>query len=172
MIITDLLEILSALLPSIKRYYWKSSAKAIPVEGENNEVYLLKKDLYYVQFEYKQIFPSPTGWSNENIMDAAQQITFNELVDQDHQSEPHTQRRGSATFHAVCSEHIQLLLDYPLFVVMEEFRFVIFMSNQNIHESDNQKICLHFVQKLMTTSLQAIFLSKNKSVDTVVASLS
>ena len=58
----------------VERYYWKSSAKVIPVEGENIKVYWLEDNLYYLPTEDKQILLSPTAWLNNNIADAAQEL--------------------------------------------------------------------------------------------------
>ena len=74
------------------RYYWKLKEKPIPFEEKKNQLYELKKVLYHLHFEDKEILRASRAQLKDCIMDAVQ--ICNKLgVNGDYQSVINVQMR-------------------------------------------------------------------------------
>ena len=91
---------------TVRWVFWKKCASK-KNDSSKNENFWIKCDLYHLKNEDKDILLSPTGWMNDNLMDAAQHLICKALGIQNFQSVLYCQMRNG--YRPVTGEHIQLL---------------------------------------------------------------
>ena len=108
----------------IRRAFWKSKSN----DGDANEVFWLRNELYFLKEADRLILLSENEWLTDNIMDAAQKLICKQLGALDsYQSVLNSEKQTENPFQPVSQEHVQLLHDgsnhrFSLFVQTEEFK--------------------------------------------------